>query len=73
MSKLKDVVMPFGKFKGRKLDDVPLLYLDWLRGEMETDRNYSLIYQQIRDYLDKPLIKKELDRQVEEKINDQSL
>lgn len=27
-----EYVMPFGKHEGKKLDDVPLSYIDWLSG-----------------------------------------
>ncbi len=27
-----DYIMPFGKYEGKKLSEVPLLYLDWLMG-----------------------------------------
>jgi len=38
----KNFVMPFGKYKGLKLDDIAadgegLLYIDWLSGEMHKD------------------------------------
>lgn len=28
-----EATMPFGKYKGRKLDEVPAAYLDWLRDQ----------------------------------------
>lgn len=68
---LKDVVIPFGRYKGKKLDEIPLLYLDWLMGVMRVDidkptrrfksgltqKKHGLLYQQIKKYLNNPLIK----------------
>lgn len=32
-----DTLMPFGKYQGKKLEDVPASYLLWLEGELRRD------------------------------------
>lgn len=38
----KKELMPFGKFEGEKIEDVPLQYLDWLVGEDDDALNGRL-------------------------------
>lgn len=79
MDGLKDIVIPFGKYKGVKLEDVPLTYLDWLMGVMKADidkptkvfkgisaqKKHTLLYQQVKKYLNDPLIKQEWAKEME--------
>jgi hypothetical protein len=63
----KSYVLRFGKYRDYTLDEVAtttrgLLYLDWLRGELEkteADRT-RLTYRAVCAYLDDPTIQKEL-------------
>ena len=57
-------VMPFGKYKGLKLDgiaseDEGLRYLDWLRDER---KGVNEVDEALVAYLDDPTIQKELER-----------
>lgn len=64
-TKLTDeTIMPWGKYKGEELQDVPASYLVWLEGEIrKNDRNTEfhnglLVYiDENRDVLDKELKK----------------
>ena len=51
--------MPYGMHKGKVLDEIPLLYLDWLRGE-RGEVGTDPLDLAIRTYLDDPTIQKEL-------------
>lgn len=62
-------VMPFGKYKGKKVDvvakdDDGLRYLDWLRGELwmyeQTDVKRD-VAEALDVYLDDPVIRRELE------------
>jgi hypothetical protein len=58
--------MPFGKHKGRTLDDIAkdddgLRYLDWMRGAREEDGKNDTVDKALRTYLDDPSIQKELE------------
>jgi len=55
-------LMPFGKYKGEKIANVPATYLDWLYGEM-VERGYnSSSARDVKIYIDKnrEVINKEL-------------
>lgn len=59
-------VMPFGKHKGRTLDDIAadddgLQYLDWMRGVREDDGKNDQVDRALRAYIDDPAIQKELE------------
>ena len=41
--------MPFGKHQGKKLQDVPAEYLDWLIGEPDLPTTHPAIFQYISD------------------------
>ncbi len=60
----KDYVLVFGKHKGKKLDGVPLLYLDWLVGQ---DWLREETKEAINEYLSEPVIKRELEKELENK------
>lgn len=60
----KDFVLSFGEHKGKRLDDVPLLYLDWLVGE---DWLHEETKRIVSEYLSEPVIKKELEKELENK------
>jgi uncharacterized protein (DUF3820 family) len=58
-----DVVMPFGKYKGRDLDDIAgsdegLRYIDWLVGE---DWLSGRLREAVEAYLSDPAIQKDLE------------
>ncbi len=61
----RDWIMPFGKYRGRTLDaiasnDDGLLYLDWLRGQKDAERQSSPAsretHRMLVAYLDDPTI-----------------
>ena len=54
--------MPFGKFIGDALEDVPLKYLDWLVGETNLKIDTPITYKHIVEYLEDPVISNELKR-----------
>jgi len=58
-----DFRMPWGKYKGKRLDDVPLKYLDWLVGEGIND---PATREAIETYLADPTIQNELVKELEE-------
>ncbi len=62
MSRWSKYVLPFGKHKGKPLDEVPLLYLDWLVGQ-EVKGFLGMI---LKEYLNGPTIKAQLDKELEE-------
>ena len=45
-----EFVMPFGKYKGEPLSEIPTEYLDWLLG---SDNLYESTKEQIEDKLDR--------------------
>jgi len=65
-----EFVLPFGKFVGQRIDkvaefDAGLLYLDWLRGELEAESkknagrlgaNREALLKHLQTYLDDPTI-----------------
>lgn len=57
-------IMPFGKYIGKPLDEIPLTYLDWLRGE-----NFLVgkTKEAVTNYLKDPLILSELEKELEER------
>jgi uncharacterized protein (DUF3820 family) len=63
MSRPDDFVMPFGKYKGKKLDEIPLTYLDWLLGKVEL---YPETKRAIKEYLTDPVIARELEQELGE-------
>lgn len=67
----KSVAIDFGKYKNSIIDDVAisdegLLYLDWLRGELERSKNRPDLLQALETYLEDPTIKKALNQLLEE-------
>ena len=62
----KSFEMPFGKHKGRTLDDIAqdddgLRYLDWMRNAREDDGKTMDVDKALRAYLNDPSIQKELE------------
>lgn len=55
--------IPFGKHKGKPLDQVPLRYLDWL---LSQEWLFADLKQKITKYLKDPAIAQELQRELEE-------
>lgn len=64
-NQVKKYQMPFGRFKGKSLEEVPLKYLDWLIGETALKTNMPTTYKHVAEYLEDPVIKMELDRILE--------
>jgi len=59
-------VMPFGKHSGRTLDEIAgddkgLQYLDWMRGERQSNPRRQDIDNALAAYLDDPAIQAELE------------
>lgn len=60
---MSNIIMPFGKYLNKRLDDIPLKYLDWLIGQswlsdpLKTD---------IEEYLDNPVIQRALEAELNE-------
>lgn len=69
MSKLDDVIIPFGKHKGKRLDDTPLLYLEWLGGQKPT--HHYLFFRLLQAYLKEPVIVRELEKE-EDKLEERN-
>jgi uncharacterized protein (DUF3820 family) len=40
--------MPFGKYKGEDMDDIPATYLDWLRGQ-EWVQRFPFVQKYLED------------------------
>src|SRR5205814_40874 len=59
---LASTILPFGKYKGKRFDQVPLKYLDWLVGE---EFLRPVLRGKIEDYLAVPVISQELQAQLE--------
>ena len=60
---VNDFVMPFGKYKGKTLDEISqtdegLMYLDWAVGEFDN----GLVKAAITEFLDDPAISQEIER-----------
>ena len=55
----RDFILPFGKHKGERLDDVPLDYLDWAVGAFDPGR----VRDAIETYLNSDVIRRELGRE----------
>lgn len=67
----KQFVMPYGKFKGKALDEIAttdegLLYLDYLRGEIDKGE----VLDAISVYLDEPSIAQDLENALAMKEDD---
>lgn len=41
----EDIALPFGKYKGKLLADVPNSYLNWLLDQEFVEEKYSKLYQ----------------------------
>mgnify|MGYP001560632121 CR=1 FL=1 len=53
--------MPFGKHKGKSLDDIDTGYLDWLIGEEWVEKKFPVLYHAICEYLKNPAVERELE------------
>ena len=60
-------IMPFGKHRGKALNDVPLDYLDWL---LDSQTLYPETRNAIKAYLEQPEIARELDDKLHDKAAD---
>lgn len=58
---LQSFKLAFGKHKGKKLDETPLLYLDWLVGQEWLAKETK---ETIVAYLSDPVIEKELTKEL---------
>lgn len=56
-------IMPFGKYIGKPLNEIPLKYLDWLQGEGFLRGKTKEV---VTKYLNDPVISAELERVLEE-------
>lgn len=57
----KEYVMPFGQYAGKRLDDIPLTYLDWLLGVCKQPSTRAAI----KSYLSDPVIARELQTELD--------
>ncbi len=62
-NEIKNYRIPFGDFKDRPLEECPLKYLDWLVGQTWLKDPAK---ETIESYLHDPVIKRELERQLDE-------
>ena len=67
MAEVRDTIIPFGKHKGRTLNDVAsstggLLYLDKQRGRDWVRENHPDLIVALEAYLSEPGVSRELDR-----------
>ncbi len=60
MTDPSDFVMPFGKHKGKTLDDVPLSYLEWLR---DLDDLQEPLLSAVLEYCEQDWFQGELERE----------
>ena len=58
---MDEIVLPFGKFKGLPLDEVPLTYLDWL---VDQEWLKDPLRSEIVVYLKDPIIAKLLEEEL---------
>lgn len=69
MDDVGETVIPFGMYKGKSLnqiasDNAGLRYLDWLRGQ---EWLRDPLCEAIEEYLDDPVVSRELDQALEER------
>lgn len=65
--KASDFTLKFGNYRGKKLDEVPLRYLDWLLGQKWLD---GITKSMVTLYIKDPAIAKELERELERNETD---
>lgn len=58
-----DFIVPFGAHQGKTLENIPLGYLDWLIGQKWLKSDTKEI---IEEYLSDPVIKRELEADLED-------
>jgi len=58
---IEKTIMPFGKYKGQRFEEIPLSYLDWMLGQDIRDP----LRRQLTEYLSKPTIQRLLDEELE--------
>lgn len=63
--KLDDTIIPFGKYKGEKLNDIDLKYLDWCIGQDFVKIDYPDFYEKLVQYMSDPVIERELEQELE--------
>ena len=60
-----EVFIPFGKYKGEALEDIPCTYLDWLVGEEWFEEKFPDLFEDVCEYLDDPAVQRELQRRLD--------
>lgn len=56
------MIMPFGKYKGKDMDELPATYLDWLRGQEWVSK-----WVQVSKYLEEN--KRAIDTEISHRID----
>lgn len=64
---VKKYQIPFGEFRGRAFEDIPLEYLDWLISLDWFKKGFPVSYKYLVEYLEDSIIRKELERKLNEK------
>mgnify|MGYP001619395086 CR=1 FL=1 len=63
---IKNTIIPFGKYHGKKLDQVPLKYLDWCIGQDDLMARYLEFHTKLTTYLSLPYVKDLLEKEFED-------
>ncbi len=57
-----EYLIPFGKHEGKKLRDVPVMYLDWMMGLKDLREPFR---SQLTEYMSDPMIASEIDEKLD--------
>lgn len=63
--------LTFGKHNGKRLDECPLPYLDWLLGQTWFKPSWPNEYRMVSEYMSDPAIQVELGHELQDKDDDE--